>query len=189
MFEFFRLSATRRIDDFSALLLKRSARWLGACWRITQDINMAEDAVQEALLKAWDRRAQFRGDAELDTWIHRIAVNCALDLLRQKRPISLQSDQGLDAAEGNPALFADPLAALSPTDHLQGEQLIQRLTQALPGLTDLERLCFVLKHLEQYRLDEIALELQCSVDRVKQALFRGVRKLRISLAAFGDSTP
>lgn len=188
MFDFFPRSASWRLDDFSALLKRRSQRWYGACLRITKDINLAEDAVQDALLKAWDRRAQFRGEAELDTWIHRIAVNCALDLLRRDRPLSLDSDEAA-RDENNVALFADVALQMTPSEHLHTQQLGAHLTQALAKLTELERLCFVLKHLEQYRLEEIADQLRCSVDRVKQALFRGVRKLRLSLASFGENNP
>ena len=52
------------------------------------------------------------------------------------------------------------------------------LSAALNRLSDTERVCFVLKHVEQWRLSEIAEELDINVGRVKQALFRGVRKLR-----------
>jgi RNA polymerase sigma-70 factor (ECF subfamily) len=65
-----------RPDTFHAVLNERSVRWYNACLRITRDADLAADAVQEALLKAWDRRDEFRGESELDTWIHRIALNC-----------------------------------------------------------------------------------------------------------------
>jgi RNA polymerase sigma-70 factor, ECF subfamily len=187
MFDFLSRSATWRLDDFSALLQRRSARWYSACLRITKDPHLAEDAVQDALLKAWDKRAQFRAEAELDTWIHRIAINCALDLLRRVRPLSLDSDEAA-VGDSPAALFADSSLERTPTQYLHTQQLGEQLQQALAHLTDLERLCFVLKHLEEYRLEEIADELHCSIDRVKQALFRGVRKLRLRLKSFG-ATP
>ena len=52
-----------------------------ACLKITRNRAMAEDAVQEALLSAWAKRSQFHHDSRLDTWIHRIAVNAALQLI------------------------------------------------------------------------------------------------------------
>ena len=48
-------------------------------------------------------------------------------------------------------------------------------------LSEIERVCFVLKHLEQWRLKEIADELDVKIDTVKQALFRGVKKLRVRM--------
>jgi RNA polymerase sigma-70 factor (ECF subfamily) len=55
------------------------------------------------------------------------------------------------------------------------------LASALARLTETERVCFVLKHLEQWRIKEIADELNMNDGRVKQAVFRAVRKLRISM--------
>ena len=68
-------------DAFQTVLKERSVRWYNACLRITRDADLAADAVQEALLKAWHRRDDFRGEAALDSWIHRIALNAAIDLI------------------------------------------------------------------------------------------------------------
>ena len=71
-----------RPDAFQTVLNERGPRWYNACLRITRDADLAADAVQEALLKAWDRRNEFRGDAALDSWIHRIALNAAIEAAR-----------------------------------------------------------------------------------------------------------
>ena len=63
-----------RPDAFQTVLKERSGRWYNACLRITRDADLAADAVQEALLKAWNHRDEFRGEAALDSWIHRIAL-------------------------------------------------------------------------------------------------------------------
>lgn len=67
--------------DFHEAISSRSDRWFAACLKITRNRDMAEDAVQDALLSAWNKRHQFDNSARLDTWIHRIAVNAALQLL------------------------------------------------------------------------------------------------------------
>src|ERR1044072_9867221 len=85
-----------RPDTFHTVLSERSVRWYNACLRITRDADLAADAVQEALLKAWDRRDEFRGEAELDTWIHRIALNAAIDLMRRRRPHPAADDFDAD---------------------------------------------------------------------------------------------
>ena len=74
-----------RPDAFHAVLSERSGRWYNACLRITRDADLAADAVQDALLKAWNRRDDFRGEAALDSWIHRIALNAAIDLTRRRK--------------------------------------------------------------------------------------------------------
>jgi RNA polymerase sigma-70 factor (ECF subfamily) len=156
--------------EFHKAISSRSDRWFSACLRITHNRALAEDAVQEALLSAWNKRSQFKHDASLDTWIHRIAVNAALQLIRKQRPGMF------DALEGDVRTNSD-----SPETMVANLDLGDSLSAALEKLTEIERVCFVLKHLEQWRLAEIAEELGSSVSSVKQALFRAVKKLRISM--------
>ena len=157
--------------EFHAAIARRSGHWYGACLRITRDEDMAADAVQDALLSAWNKRHQFDGGSQLETWIHRIAVNAALQLLRKHRP---ERSQPLDIelVDESPA---------PPEIHSDAE-LGSQLSHSLRQLTDIERMCFVLKHLEQWRIREIADELGANENNVKQALFRGLRKLRKSMA-------
>lgn len=153
--------------DFHAAISARADRWFAACLNITRSRELAEDALQDALLSAWDKRTQFQNDARLDTWIHRIAVNSALQLVRRQRPCAF-SALDVDVADNEP----------TPEEARYAEELDGRLDIALRRLSEVERLCFVLKHLEQWRLSEIAAELDSNVGTVKQALFRAVRKLR-----------
>ena len=69
----------------------------------------------------------------------------------------------------------------SPESAQQDYELTNELSDAFKVLSEIERVCFVLKHLEQWRLKEIAAELDVKIDTVKQALFRGVKKLRIQM--------
>ena len=93
-------------DAFHTVLNERSGRWYNACLRITRDADLAADAVQEALLKAWDRREEFRGEAALDTWIHRIALNAAIDLTR-KRKRRAEDELDPESFEAGPASSAE----------------------------------------------------------------------------------
>lgn len=166
------LKSWNRPDTFHAVLSERSVRWYNACLRITRDVDLAADAVQEALLKAWDRRDEFRGESDLDTWIHRIALNAAIDLMRRRRP---QGPEEFDADR----LVAGP--ATSPDGEYVQQALGRDLIAAMQRLTTMERQTFVLKHIEGWRLEEIAESLQTNANNIKQALFRAVRKLRVDL--------
>jgi RNA polymerase sigma-70 factor (ECF subfamily) len=112
----------------------------------------------------------------LDTWIHRIAVNAALQLLRRQKPTAFE-----------PLDFDVADETESPEDRRHADELEADLDAALTHLSDMERACFVLKHLEQWRLKEIADELDTNVGTIKQALFRGVRKLRRRMPALGSA--
>jgi len=156
--------------DFHEAISARSDRWYSACLKITRNPDLAADAVQDALLNAWNKRHQFDGSARLDTWIHRIAVNAALGLLRKSRPgvfEPLETDVESDTVR--------------PDRAWELHELESELARALGDLTEVERVCFVLKHLEQWRAKEIAAELNLNEGRVKQAIFRAVKKLRISM--------
>ncbi len=153
--------------EFHEAITNRSDRWFAACLKITRNRALAEDAVQDALLSAWAKRSQFQHGARLDTWIHRIAVNAALQLIRKNRPAAFE-----------PLDFDIPDDADSQEEVQHAGDLERDLGNALNHLSDIERVCFVLKHLEQWRLREIAEELDTNIGTVKQALFRGVRKLR-----------
>ena len=157
--------------EFQEVIASRADRWYSVCLKITRNRDLAEDAVQDALLSAWNKRHQFDRSARLDTWIHRIAVNAALQLLRKSRPgiwEPLETDL--------------PHAVASLDDARAEQELDKELTMALQHLTEIERVCFVLKHLEQWRLKEIAEELNTSIGTIKQAIYRAVKKLRVSMA-------
>ena len=157
-------------DEFHRAIGRGADAWYGACLRITGNEALAQDAVQDALLKAWTKRDQFGGNARLETWIHRIAINSALALLRRKRP----------EADAEPDEL--PAAAPTPLQEAAAVQTGTEVANALERLSEMERICFELKHVEQWRLKEIAERLDTGVGQVKQALFRALGKLRADLA-------
>ena len=168
-----------RPDAFHAVLSERGPRWYNACLRITRDAELAADAVQEALLKAWDRRHDFRGDAALDSWIHRIALNAAIDMTRRRKT---RAEDELDE-EG----YEAPPTSAPESDYTLGA-LGEDLSGALRRLSAMERQAFLLKHIEGWRLDEIAESLQINVPAVKHALFRAVKKLRVDLHVWSNES-
>ena len=156
--------------DFHEAISARSDRWYSACLKITRNPDMAADAVQDALLNAWNKRHQFEQTARLDTWIHRIAINAALNQIRKSKPgvfEPLETD-----VESH---MTTPHRALEEYE-LEGE-----LARSLARLTEVERVCFILRHLEQWRVKEISKELGLNEGRIKQAVFRAVKKLRVSM--------
>ena len=159
-------------DAFQAVLSERSVRWYNACLRITRDAELAADAVQDALLKAWHQRDEFRGEAALDSWIHRIALNSAIDLTRRRKT---RAEEELD-----PELPEAVASSSAESEYVQ-EAFGKDLSAAMQRLTNKERQIFLLKHVEGWRLDEIAESLQMPLGSVKNALFRAVRKLRVDL--------
>ncbi len=179
----FALVERARSGDVRAFqcLFERHARPLHAvCARLLGDATAAEDAVQEAFIKAHRRLQQFDGRAAFSTWLHRIAVNTSIEMLRRRRSAS---DDGEEQLAETVDIHADPSAGVSQTE------LVRTVGAALQELTTLERSVFVLRHLEQRSLHEIALLLSSNVNACKQAIFRAVRKLRAQLAHLEASVP
>jgi RNA polymerase sigma-70 factor (ECF subfamily) len=168
-----------RPDAFHTVLHERSGRWYNACLRITRDADLAADAVQDALLKAWHRRDEFRGEAALDSWIHRIALNAAIDLVRRRKRRS------------EDVLEPDTLEA-EPTAQPEGDYVLDALGRdlatAMQRLSTTERQTFLLKHIEGWKLEEIAESTNTNLNNVKSTLFRAVRKLRTDLHVWRSET-
>lgn len=158
-------------SEFHQVIAERSDRWYCACLKITRDADLAADAVQDALLNAWNKRHQFDRNAQLDTWIHRIAINAALQLLRKRKP-----------DRWGPMPTETPDETNMPETAQTTRELSHSLGAAMQNLSEMEQVCFILKHLEQWRLAEIAEQLGVNIGTVKQALFRGVRKLRVDMS-------
>lgn len=92
----------------SAVAVEDFERWrpalTGHCYRMLGSVADAEDAVQEALLRAWQQAAGFRGDASVQTWLHAIATHVCLDMLKAKRRRHRPVDTSPQPAEVTPAL-------------------------------------------------------------------------------------
>lgn len=169
--------AFRRLVDTHARPLHR------ICQRLLGDASAAEDALQDAFLQAWRALDRFDGRSAFGTWMHRIAVNAALAQLRQRRP-----EVAIDAVDDDDAAPLLPESHEDPFEHASGHQFGLRLAEAMQQLSPTERSAFVLRHFEQYPLDDVAAALGCSVNAGKQAVFRAVRKLRLALSPVRSET-
>lgn len=148
------------------------------CARITRDAALAEDAVQEALFNAWRHLSSFDGRAVFKTWLHRIAVNAALEQLRRRgrHEVTVETTDG---EEDFLEAFAEDLP--SPDRHAQGLEIQRQTGIQLDRMSTIERTAFVMRHHEGHSLEEISATLSLNTNACKQAIFRAVRKLRSAL--------
>jgi len=178
------LELVRRARDGDAEAFRRivetySKTLWGAAWRVLGDADAAEDAVQEAFLRAWRSFATFDDRAELSTWLYRVAVNAAIDLRRKRtRAESRSAEMPLDF-DGELAV-----AGAEPDAHrrLESAEIARATRETLATLSDAERTAFLLRHYEGRPIAEIALALGKNENATKQSIFRAVRKLRLALA-------
>ena len=173
-------------DSFRALVEEHSPMVFRVAYRMTGSEEDAEDVVQESFLKAHRSFARFDARSSFGTWIYRIAVNCAIDLIRRRRQAPASSrrmgDEDFDPVENLPSNAPPP-----DRDALSG-QIHRSVAAALTRLSPLERAAFVLRHLEGMPIESIASVLQSRPNAVKQTVFRAVQKLRRELAPFVGAT-
>ena len=173
--------ARARAGDAAAFkrLVQPHARPLySLCARITRDAALAEDAVQEALFNAWRHLQSFDGRAGFRTWLHRIAVNAALEQLR-RRGRHEASTECVDADEDFLGSTAEELPG--PERRAEGAEVRRQAEIHLQRMSLIERTAFVMRHHEGHSLEEIAQTLAMNTNACKQAIFRAVRKLRMAL--------
>ena len=176
------LSAARQGEQhaFGQLVAQHARPLYHVCVRITRDPALAEDAVQEALYKAWRALHEFDGRSAFGSWLHRIGVNAALEQLRRNARHQREVVEPADA-DGHDFLSGFDDDSPGPDAHASGAEIARRIDQQLDCMSPLERAAFVMRHYEGESLEAIAATLSINIGQSKQAIFRAVRKLRAAL--------
>ena len=165
---------------FEGLVAAHSRAVYGLAFRITGNAAAAEDVVQETFLRAFRFLSRFDQRAELGTWLHRIAVNAAIDQGRRSRRERAARVDLPD--EGDRSLAEVPTGEAGPERRALAAEIRRRTAAALAGLSPSERAAFVLRHCEGRSIAEISSTLGKRDNATKQSIFRAVRKLRVALA-------
>ncbi|HEY7214422.1 MAG TPA: sigma-70 family RNA polymerase sigma factor [Thermoanaerobaculia bacterium] len=162
-------------DAFRELVESYSAKLFRLAWRITGDEQSAEDAVQETFLRAYRSLDRFDARSQFGTWLHRIAVNAALDLARkQQRHRDRREDWPEETAGDEPLPSRDP----GPDRIALSLEVERAVRSGMAELSPMERTAFVLRHFEGRSIAEICEQLGLGASAGKQAIFRAVKKLR-----------
>ena len=151
---------------------------------ITHNREDAQDAVQEAFLKAFQHVGDFREDSQFSTWLIRITVNQALMKLRKQRTINEVSFDDDFQADGD--IFPREVAdwAPSPEELDERSELRNILVKAFEGVRPILRTVFVLRDIEGLSIDQTAEVLDLSPTAVKARLFRARLQLRELLSEY-----
>ena len=164
-------------DSFRHLVDRHSRPIFRLGYRMTGNEHDADDVVQETFIRAYRQLGNFESRANFGTWLHRIAVNCSLDLLKsRKRRDGRRHDDGEDSMlENIPSNDPDQERLLGSAE------LREAVEQAMNNLSENERTAFVLRHFEGMSIDEIGGTLGTKVNATKNTIFRAVQKLREEL--------
>jgi RNA polymerase sigma-70 factor, ECF subfamily len=165
---------------FEELVNRYEKKIFRVTMNITRNQQDAEDAMQDAFLKAYAHLKDFSGDSRFYTWLVRIAANEALMRLRKRRPNVLSLDEPIDGEEDlMPREIED--WGPDPLDRFAQTEMRGILENAIDALTPDFRTVFVLRDIEELSTEETAKALNISVPAVKSRLLRARLKLREKL--------
>ena len=170
---------------FDRLVHERSNEVFALLYRLTDDPEEARDLTQETFLRAFQHIDRFRGEADLKTWIYRIAINQARNRWRwwrrrrRERHVSLDETTGQQGQPLEARLPAKPGA--DPEQLTLARERERALHAALSTLGRPYREAVVLRDVEGLSYEEIAAALEISVGTVKSRLSRGRTELRRKL--------
>jgi RNA polymerase sigma-70 factor, ECF subfamily len=170
-----RENGTREMQD---VLSRYLPRFYGSAYRQLGNAADAEDAVQDALLAAFKHLDQFKGQAQMSTWLTTIVTNCARMQLRKRRRqphVSLDEPSG----EDQDYCLSDRLAhsGPSPEDECRNLELRRRLLESVAELSPPLRRAFELRDLDGRSVREAAHTLGLAEGTVKAQLWRAREKL------------
>ncbi|HXX99707.1 MAG TPA: RNA polymerase sigma factor [Candidatus Limnocylindrales bacterium] len=179
-------------EAYRVLVERHSRNVYRLAYRMSGNPYDAEEVVQEAFLRAYQKLRQFAGNANFGTWVYRIAANYAIDRMRQRGSEDSRRQQpNRSRQEG---LEVDPVAivpdpAPSPERLAESAQLALRMKEALDSLTPAERTAIVMRHWQGCAIEEIAAVLKSNSNATKNTVFRAVSKLRRALEPFSAGRP
>lgn len=163
------------LESFNLLVTRHERSVLNLCWRMLGTLPEAEDASQDAFIKAWTNAKSFKGGA-VRPWLLRIATNTCYDVLRAKGRRPTGSLDALEfESEPGWSTQSDPI---DPVRFAEMGDLGRLLESAMAQIPDEQRLAVTLCDIQGLALAEAAEVMQTSLGTVKSRLFRGRAKLR-----------
>jgi RNA polymerase sigma-70 factor (ECF subfamily) len=167
------------------IVRRHNQRLFRAARAILRNDGDAEDVVQASYVKAFTHLESFRGEAQLSTWLTRIALNEALGRVRRQRPTTGIEQIDIDSQRGGAQVIAFPTiqTPLDPETEMSRMEVRQLLEQAVDELPTLFRAVFVLRDIEGLSIEETALQLALKPETVKTRLHRARRLLRTAIEA------
>jgi RNA polymerase sigma-70 factor, ECF subfamily len=177
------LSAAKAGDHsaFVELCQPHSKKILQRIYRITKNLEDAEDVLQDALLKAFIHLKDFEGRSRFSSWLTRIAINSALMALRKKRRSDVPIDQGCN--DSQMWLAWEPQDQTeSPESHCTRREREDMLRDAICRLPSMFREVVELRHVQEYSTRETAQALGISEAAAKSRLLRARMAVRASFS-------
>lgn len=165
-------------DAFGEIVRRWERKIFALCFGMLGREDDAGDACQEAFIAAYKNLANFRGEAKVSSWLHRIAVNQCLTIKRRQKT---RAEDFLDDEDGSQNKVFVAAAHLSParkTEQAERMNLVRNAVGALPS--DLREV-IVMKEFEDMTFQEISETLELPLSTVKSRLYTALKQLKMKL--------
>jgi len=167
-------------QDFSQVAADHRPQIFRFLLASTRDPDLAETLTQDCLLKAHRNWASFRGESSALTWLMRIAINVQKDHWRNRRLQFWRATRtnSVDVDEASDWL---PSGQSSPEQHLLARERVKQVWRVVEGLSARQKSVFLLRHVEEMEIAEIAAATGLSQGTIKAHLSRALAKVRAEL--------
>ena len=166
-------------DAFEELVRKHGRRVYRSLLGILGHADEAEDALQDAFLKAFQHLAEFENRSRFSTWLVRIAINAGLQRMRSRKDIDSLDEENEEFRPRNIQAWTD-----TPEESYSREELRRLVEREVMKLPVKYRVALMLRDLEELSTEETALALGLSVPGVKARVLRGRLMLRESMVQY-----
>ena len=171
-------------DAFRVLVERHSRSIYRVAYRMTGSQQDAEELVQEVLLRAYKSLGRFEMRSNFSTWLYRIAINRTLDFLSARKSQMQNQDAYQIADDPDPEDSRQvqlPSPSPGPDRVVLSGEVKSHVAQAMTLLTPVERVAFIMRHMEGRSIEEIGQALNLKASAAKNSVFRAVHKLRQQL--------
>ena len=166
-------------EAFALLVGEHQQFVYNLAWRALGNPHEAEDAAQDAFVRAWLALPNFRGQSQFRTWLYRIVTNvCYNRLPRLRREISAMGDEEVTALRVPDADTSDIAASL------EQDEVRAHLHRQIDSLPERYKILVALRYQQELSYEEIAGVLSLPLGTVKTGLFRARAQLREALRRF-----
>lgn len=172
---------------FNFIFDKYKSKVLGLAYRFVGQREAAEDIAQDVFIKIFEKKVKVTASAKFSTWLYRVTVNSALDVVRRRKFLKFSLDdakEGKDSSQNAPVdQLADP-ASISPDRAAADEEIKALLQKEINALPEKLKVPILLYQFQNTPYDEIAAILGVSKKAVERRISHAKERLRQKLSGF-----
>lgn len=172
------LAVSEEPDAFGEIVRRWERKIFALCFGMLGREDDARDAAQEAFIAAYRNLPNFRGEAKVSSWLHRIAVNQCLTTKRRQKTRSEDFIDDESRDEQRVFVAAERYSPASEAEQAERLKVVRQAVGALP--TDLRQV-IVMKEFEEMTFQEISETLELPLSTVKSRLYTALKQLRMRL--------